>query len=38
MSHLSGGRVNIALIQEKAKQELLTLLQQCDGPKVCKLL
>ncbi|XP_063227243.1 vacuolar protein sorting-associated protein 33A isoform X2 [Bacillus rossius redtenbacheri] len=32
-SHLSGGKVNVALVQELAKKELLRLLTQCDGSK-----
>lgn len=33
-SHLSGGRLNVALLQEALRKELLNLLQACDGPKV----
>ncbi|KAG7303577.1 hypothetical protein JYU34_012106 [Plutella xylostella] len=33
-SHLAGGRLNVALIQETMRKELLNLLQQCEGPKV----
>ncbi|XP_077288870.1 vacuolar protein sorting-associated protein 33A [Arctopsyche grandis] len=32
-SHLSGGRLNVALLQEALRKELLNLLQACDGPK-----
>jgi len=33
-SHLSGGKVNVAQVQELARKELLLLLGKCDGPKV----
>ncbi|XP_067014776.2 vacuolar protein sorting-associated protein 33A [Anabrus simplex] len=33
-SHLSGGKVNIALVQELARNELLKLLENVPGPKV----
>lgn len=33
-SHLSGGRLNVALVQETMRAELLNLLQLCKGPKV----
>lgn len=33
-THLSGGRLNVALVQETMRKELLNLLQQCEGPKV----
>lgn len=33
-SHLSGGRLNVALVQESMRKELLNLLQQCEGTKV----
>ncbi|XP_023288032.1 vacuolar protein sorting-associated protein 33A [Orussus abietinus] len=32
-AHLSGGRVNIGLIQEQARKQLLDLLEKCDGKK-----
>lgn len=32
-SHLSGGKVNVALVQELARKELLQLLGKCDGSK-----
>ncbi|KAL7287732.1 hypothetical protein TKK_0018117 [Trichogramma kaykai] len=32
-AHLSSGRLNIGLIQEKARKQLLLLLEKCDGPK-----
>lgn len=35
-SHLSSGRLNIGLIQEQARKQLLCLLEKCDGPKVPK--
>lgn len=35
-SHLSGGRLNISLLQECMRKELLNLLQLCEGPKVSK--
>ncbi|XP_058789341.1 vacuolar protein sorting-associated protein 33A isoform X1 [Phymastichus coffea] len=31
--HLSTGRLNIGLIQEQARKQLLCLLEKCDGPK-----
>lgn len=33
-THLSGGRLNVALLQETMRKELLNLLQLCEGPKV----
>ncbi|XP_071447108.1 vacuolar protein sorting-associated protein 33A-like isoform X2 [Hetaerina americana] len=33
MTHLSGGKVNVALIQEVEKRELIRLLEKCDGTK-----
>ncbi|KAL0818293.1 hypothetical protein ABMA28_008781 [Loxostege sticticalis] len=33
-THLSGGRLNVALVQETMRKELLNLLQLCEGPKV----
>ncbi|CAH0713728.1 unnamed protein product, partial [Brenthis ino] len=33
-THLSGGRLNVAILQETMRKELLNLLQQCEGPKV----
>lgn len=33
-SHLAGGRLNVALLQETMRTELLNLLQQYSGPKV----
>ena len=33
-AHLSGGRINIGLIQEQARKTLLCLLEKCDGTKV----
>ncbi|CAB0035911.1 unnamed protein product [Trichogramma brassicae] len=32
-AHLSSGRLNIGLIQEQARKQLLLLLEKCDGPK-----
>ncbi|CAD6239032.1 GSCOCG00008613001-RA-CDS [Cotesia congregata] len=32
-SHLSGGRLNIGLLQEQARKQLLCLIEKCDGPK-----
>ncbi|KAG7196607.1 hypothetical protein KM043_013095 [Ampulex compressa] len=32
-AHLSGGRLNVALIQEQARKQLLCLLEKCDGTK-----
>ncbi|KAJ8675690.1 hypothetical protein QAD02_011476 [Eretmocerus hayati] len=32
-AHLSNGRLNIGLIQEQARKQLLCLLEKCDGPK-----
>ncbi|XP_043266692.1 vacuolar protein sorting-associated protein 33A [Venturia canescens] len=32
-AHLSGGRINIGLIQEQARKTLLCLLEKCDGTK-----
>lgn len=33
MSHLQGGKINVAQIQELAKKELLQILEKCDGTK-----
>ncbi|VVC88809.1 vacuolar protein sorting-associated protein 33A [Leptidea sinapis] len=33
-SHLSGGRLNVSILQETMRKELLNLLQLCEGPKV----
>jgi hypothetical protein len=33
-SHLAGGKVNVAQVQELARKELLQLLEKCDGSKV----
>lgn len=33
-SHLTRGKLNIGLVQEKARKELLDLLDKCDGTKV----
>lgn len=33
-SYLSGGRLNIAYLQETYRNELLSLLDACDGKKV----
>lgn len=33
-NHLAGGKVNIAQIQELARNDLLKLIEQCDGTKV----
>ncbi|XP_061722250.1 vacuolar protein sorting-associated protein 33A isoform X1 [Cydia pomonella] len=33
-SHLSGGRLNVALVQETMRKDLLNLLQMCEGPKI----
>ncbi|KAG8266629.1 Vacuolar protein sorting-associated protein 33A [Homalodisca vitripennis] len=33
-NHLSGGKANIALLQEWIRSELLTLVDKCDGNKV----
>lgn len=33
-AHLSGGRVNIGLIREAARRELLNCLDKCPGSKV----
>lgn len=35
-SHLTGWRVNVALIQENASKELLGILEKCEGTKVLK--
>nr|CAD7427329.1 unnamed protein product [Timema monikensis] len=32
-SHLSGGKVNVALVQDEYKKDLLRLLSKCEGPK-----
>lgn len=34
-SHLAGGKINVAQVQELARKELLSLLERCDGSKVC---
>ncbi|KAI8442176.1 hypothetical protein MSG28_005783 [Choristoneura fumiferana] len=33
-SHLSGGRLNVALVQEAMRKDFLNLLQLCEGPKI----
>lgn len=33
-THLAGGRLNVALVQETMRSELLNLLQLYKGPKV----
>ncbi|XP_014204862.1 vacuolar protein sorting-associated protein 33A [Copidosoma floridanum] len=33
-AHLSSGKLNIGLLQEQARKQLLCLLEKCDGPKV----
>ena len=33
-AHLSGGRVNIGLVREAARKELLNCLDKCPGSKV----
>lgn len=33
-THLSGGRLNVALVQETMRTEFLDLLEQIKGPKV----
>lgn len=33
-THLSGGRLNVAILQETLRKELLNLLQLCEGKKV----
>lgn len=33
-THLTRGKLNIGLIQEQARKELLDLLDRCDGSKV----
>lgn len=33
-SYLTGGRVNVGLLQESAAKNLISLLDKCDGPKV----
>lgn len=33
-THLAGGRLNVAIVQETMRKELLNLLQLCEGPKV----
>ena len=35
-SHLAGGKVNVGLLQELALNELITILEKCDGPIVNK--
>lgn len=32
-AYLTGGRLNVGLIQEQARKQLLCLLEKCDGPK-----
>ncbi|KAK0073869.1 hypothetical protein PV325_009092 [Microctonus aethiopoides] len=32
-THLSGGRLNIGLLQEHSRKQLLCLIEKCDGPK-----
>jgi hypothetical protein len=34
--HLSNGKVNVGLLQELALNELIYILEKCDGPKVSK--
>lgn len=34
-SHLTGWRVNVALIQENASKDLLDIVEKCEGTKVC---
>lgn len=36
MAYLTGGRLNVRLIQEQARKQLLCLLEKCDGPKVLR--
>lgn len=33
-NHLTGGKVNLAILQESIRSELLTLVDRCDGSKV----
>ena len=33
-SHLTSAKVNVGLVQELAQNELVELLEKCDGPKV----
>lgn len=33
-AHLSSGRLNVGIIQEQARKQLLCLLEKCDGTKV----
>lgn len=33
-NYLTGGRVNVSLLQESAAKDLICLLDMCDGPKV----
>jgi len=33
-TYLTGGRLNVGLLQEQARKQLLSLLEKCDGPKV----
>lgn len=33
-AHLSTGRLNVGIIQEQARKQLLCLLEKCDGTKV----
>lgn len=33
-NYLTGGRVNISLLQESATKDLIGLLEKCDGSKV----
>ncbi|KAH0954770.1 hypothetical protein HN011_008394 [Eciton burchellii] len=32
-TYLTGGRLNVGLLQEQARKQLLSLLEKCDGPK-----
>uniref|UniRef100_T1I6S3 Uncharacterized protein n=1 Tax=Rhodnius prolixus TaxID=13249 RepID=T1I6S3_RHOPR len=36
-NHLAGGKVNISLLQEHLRKELLQLIDKCDGPKITKI-
>lgn len=36
-SHLSSGKVNLGLVQELALNELITILEKCEGPIVSNL-
>ena len=35
MAHLSSGRVNLALMREGVRRQLLKCLDKCPGSKVC---